>query len=93
MSGIENIDNTGTELSKYIWKFKEDKIVYNINWKILHKVGNNKNVKSICYTCNLEKYETAMANKRIILNKRNDLFLNAPILGNYISKLRLITFF
>ena len=78
MSDIKNIENNGTELSKYIWKLKDDKIVYNIKWKILHKIGKNKNVKTICNTCNLEKYEIAMANKRIILNKRNDLFSNCP---------------
>ena len=76
MSDIKNIHNTGTELSKYIWKLKEDNIVYNINWKILHKIGKNINVKEICSTCNPDKYEIAMANKRIILNKRNDLFSN-----------------
>ena len=62
MSDIKNIENNGTELSKYIWKLKEDKIVYNIKWKVLHKIGKNKNVKTICNTCNLEKYEIAMAN-------------------------------
>ena len=44
MSYIKNIDNTGTELSICIWKLKEDKIGYDINWNILHKIDNNKNV-------------------------------------------------
>ena len=26
-----------TELSKYIWKLKNNNTVYNINWKILHR--------------------------------------------------------
>ena len=29
MSDMKNINNTGTELSKYIWKSKEYKIGYN----------------------------------------------------------------
>ena len=45
MSDIKDIHNTGTELSKYIWKLKENKIGYDINWKILHQIGNIKNVK------------------------------------------------
>ena len=75
MSGIKKIDNTGTELSQYIWKLKEDKIGYDINWKILHKIGNNKNVKANCNTCNLEKYEIAMANKK---QKEQPLFELPP---------------
>ena len=78
MSDIRNSNNTGTELSKYIWNLKEKNITFSINWKILHKIGRNKIAKDICNTCNLEKYEIAMANKRTLLNKRNDLFSNCP---------------
>ena len=78
MSDIRNSNNTGTELSKYVWKLKEKNVEFDIDWKILHKIGGNKIAKDICNTCNLEKYEIAMANKRTLLNKRNDLFSNYP---------------
>ena len=42
---LKNINNTDTELSKYIWKLKENKVWFVITWKILHKIGNNKNIR------------------------------------------------
>ena len=57
MSDMKNMNITGTELLKYNWNLKEDKIGYDISLKVLHKIGNNKKVKEIWNTCNLEKYE------------------------------------
>ena len=45
MSDLKNINNIGTELSKYIWKLKDKKVQYIIIWKVLHKIGSNKNLK------------------------------------------------
>ena len=32
----------GTEMSKYIWKLKNNNTDYNINWSILHHIGEVK---------------------------------------------------
>ena len=68
--------NNSTELSKLIWKLKNANMAYTIKWRILRKVNNSNNtVKQICQTCNLEKMEIALANKRNLLNKRNELVI------------------
>ena len=41
----------GTELSKYIWKLKNNSICYNINWIILHHIGEIRSPQRICMTC------------------------------------------
>ena len=47
-------NNTGAELSKYNLKLKDQKIQYDISWKILHKIEKNNILNKICKTCNLE---------------------------------------
>ena len=63
-----------TELSKHIWKLKDEKKDFNIKWKILRKINQSSNtINQICQTCNLEKMEIALSRKRDILNKRSEL--------------------
>ena len=63
-----------TELSKYIWKLKDEGTEFDINWKILRKIRQEgDSIKKVCSTCNLEKLEIALADKRKCLNKRNEL--------------------
>ena len=63
-----------TELSKYIWKLKDDKTDFKIKWKILRKIRQKgETIKKVCTTCNLEKLEIALADKRKCLNKRSEL--------------------
>ena len=63
-----------TELSKYIWKLKEKNIDYKIEWKILRKIKQrNEKLHKICQTCNLERIEIALADKRSALNRRSEM--------------------
>ena len=78
MSDIKNVSNKGTELSKYIWKLKNNSIHYELKWSIMHKIGELKNISNICKTCNLEKIEIALAEKNRNLNKRQELFYTCP---------------
>ena len=68
----------GTELSKYIWKLKNNKTDYKITWSILHQIGNITNPQRICMTCTYEKMEIAGASGRSSLNKRNELVCSCP---------------
>ncbi len=63
-----------TELSKYIWKLKDEGTDFKIKWKVLRKIGKGGGgARKVCSTCNLEKIEIAKADRRKCLNKRNEL--------------------
>ena len=85
-SDFKNPKNNGTELSKYIWKLKNNNKEFEINWEILHRIGEVNNIRKICSTCNLEKMEIAIANNKLILNKRNELISSCPHLRNLYFK-------
>ena len=53
-----------SELSKYIWELKNNNTWYELKWKSMHKIRKLKNVGKICKTCNLEKNEIALADKK-----------------------------
>ena len=63
----------GTELSKYIWKLRNNITVYNNNWNILHHIGKIRNPQRICMTATYNKMEIANVDKGTSLNKRNEL--------------------
>ena len=77
-SDFKNEKKNGTELSKYIWNLKNKNTNYEIKWSIMHKIGELSNINRICKTCNLEKMEIALANKKRNLNKRQELFFTCP---------------
>ena len=63
-----------TELSKYVWKLKDQNLDYKINWTILNRIRQKRNrLQRICKTCNLERIAIARADKRDSLNKRSEL--------------------
>ena len=63
-----------TELSKHIWKLKEEGEDFDIKWRILRKIRQKGgSIRKVCSTCNLEKLEIALADRRKCLNKRNEL--------------------
>ncbi len=64
---------TATELSKYVWKLKADKIKHNISWGITARAAAYKCGARICDLCLTEKYIIATADQRKILNKREGL--------------------
>ena len=62
-----------TELSKYLWKLKEENADYNLQWSIKayaspYKCGTRK-----CDLCLTEKMIIARSDPRKLLNKRTEL--------------------
>ena len=62
-SDFKNANNNGIELSKHIWNLKNESKNFEINWEILHHIGEAKNLKKICSTCNLEKIDIELQTK------------------------------
>lgn len=76
---FNNRGSNETELSKYIWSLKDRNVDFDIKWKILRKVkGDNTSVRKVCSTCNWEKIEIALADKRTLLNARSELNNSCP---------------
>ena len=68
-----------TALSRHIWGLKDDNITYSISWRLLNTVkGGGRSTTGTCSTCNLEKREIAMADRRKLLNKRSELNSMCP---------------
>ena len=44
-----------TTLSQYIWKLKNNKVNFKIQWEILTRTKNKYNLKNECKLCNAEK--------------------------------------
>ena len=83
-------DKDSTKLSSYIWTLKDNKINFEINWKILRKVGKLSNGDKICRLCTLEA-RMIMKNKNAPLNKRSEIMnkcrhKNKFLLKNWIRK-------
>ena len=62
-----------TELSKYVWKLKEQERPYNIKWAIIRRAKAYDNKSKWCQLCTLEKYYIICWPKFGTLNKRNEL--------------------
>ena len=79
-----------TELSKYIWKLKDENKVPTIKWSILKKTGGSVS-KSYCKLCLMEKLFIIKSIDNVnILNRRNELIskcrhINKNILHYYKS--------
>ena len=59
-----------TELSKYIWKLKEENTTYQIHWKILRKEKPYTPASKKCNLCFWEKHLIITANRTNTLNSR-----------------------
>ena len=46
-----NYKDNGTELAKYIWHLKNNKVNYDIKWSILHRIGEIKIILNKGKTC------------------------------------------
>ena len=64
---------TDTELSKYIWKLREDNITFNLSWKILKQANSYSNTSKRCQLCLWEKFFIITKRKSEILNSRSEL--------------------
>ena len=65
--------SNATELSKHIWKLKEQKATYSINWSIIQRASPYNPTTKRCNLCLSEKYHIMMAPKQSTLNKRSEL--------------------
>ena len=68
-----------TELAKHIHKLNKDNIQFTLNWKLLHRLkSNGQKLTRTCQTCNLERWEIARADKKLLLNRRSELTAKCP---------------
>lgn len=72
-----------TELSKYIWKLKDEKAEYTIDWKIITRAAANYNKKNSCNLCNMEKYYIIRKPETASLNQRSGLISACRHLSKY----------
>ncbi len=64
---------SNTELSKYIWKLKENNIEYQITWRILKRARAYNPASDRCNLCLWEKFFIIYKPQLSTLNKRNEL--------------------
>ena len=62
-----------TELSKYIWKLRDNNQHFNIKWTIISRARPYNNISKRCDLCLMEKLMTITANPDRTLNKRSEL--------------------
>ena len=61
------------ELSKHVWKLKENKLDYRISWKIVSKAKPYNSSTKRCNLCLREKYVIIFKPHLCSLNKRTEL--------------------
>ena len=62
-----------TELSKYIWSLKDQKIAYQIKWRKIKQARSYSNVSKRCNLCLWEKFFILRRPEMSTLNSRNEL--------------------
>ena len=62
-----------TELSKHLWKLKDDNKEYTFTWKIVAKAKPYTNLTKRCNLCNTEKFFLITKPHMATLNRRNEL--------------------
>ena len=67
-----------TELSKFYWKLSDEGKSPTIKWSIIAKIRSKHSLKNGCTLCNTERYKIALADKKNLLNKRNERKRNCP---------------
>jgi hypothetical protein len=65
----EKLKNS-TELSKHVWRLKNENKVYNLNWKIIGHASSYSNKTKNCNLCNLEKYYLIFQKEKATLNQK-----------------------
>ena len=60
-------------LAKHIWKLKDYKENYKINWSIISSASAYNNISKRCNLCLTEKLHIIKADKACNLNRRNEL--------------------
>ena len=80
-----------TELSKYIWKLRDNNQDFNIKWTIISRARPYNNISKRCDLCLTEKLMIITANPDRILNKRSELISKCRHENKFLS-LRYIFF-
>ena len=62
-----------TELSKYIWTLKDQKVKYDIKWRKVKQARPYSNINKKCNLCLWEKFYIIYKPLMATLNKRNEL--------------------
>ena len=62
-----------TELSQHVWKLKRRRKPFRIKWSIIGRARGYSNVTKRCNLCIAEKLHIMNADKRTLLNSRNEL--------------------
>ena len=62
-----------TELSKHVWKLKEEMKDFSISWTVLGQAQAYSNITKRCNLCTLEKYYIIRCKEKASLNKRSEL--------------------
>ena len=63
-----------TELSKHIWKLKDNNRAFTIKWSIIKRVPAYRPGSRRCNLCLEEKLLLMKGDQNVLLNKRNELF-------------------
>ena len=61
-----------------LWDLRRNNTKYKVSWKILKNTNSKFRPLKMCTLCNLERLHIAAADKRKILNKRNELVTQCP---------------
>ena len=75
-----------TELSKHIWRLKENNIEFTITWEIVARAKPYSNSNKKCNLCTTEKYFILCEPHRSSLNKRNELTSTCRHANAYLLK-------
>ncbi len=75
-----------TELSKFIWKLKEENIEYKIDWTILGRAKPYSNTTKKCNLCTLEKYFIICRKDLASLNQKCGLINSCRHSSKFILK-------
>ena len=76
-----------TELSNHIWQLKDKGINFILKWKIVAYVSTCRYGSRRCNLCLTEKYVTARADQKNLLNKRPELIAKCRHWNQYILKI------
>ena len=75
---------TGTSLSKYVWKLKDKQAPYEVKWEILAKEKPYDQVTGVCRFCLLEAHYLMFDEKNTTLNSRDEYWTNCPHKKKYL---------
>ena len=82
---FENKRNS-TELSKVVWKLKDQNKNYSVTWAIVKEVGSYKCGANICNLCLCEKLFILKADCKSLLNKRSEIISKCKHKNKFLLK-------